>query len=336
MKISILGSGSWGTALAQICIDNGHETVLWGKEKSEVDDINLHHRNSRYFFDVQLNPALSATMDLNEIQGSDMVLLAVPTIALESVCEQMVSHLDKPVIVINVAKGFHPVTHKRLSEVIKEGMPKDLLQDVVSLIGPSHAEEAVLRLLTSVNAVCENEESAKLVQNLFSNDYFRVYRNTDVIGAEIGVAVKNIMALASGVLTGIGQGDNARAALMTRGLAEMARYGMYFGGKAETYLGLTGVGDLIVTCTSQHSRNFQAGLEIGLADSAAEFWKNSTKTVEGVNSTKVVYEVAREKGILMPITEQMYLVLFENKKPSVALKELMARELKSEEIITKN
>ncbi len=330
MKISVLGSGSWGTALAQVCIDNHQEVVLWGKEETEVNDINNNHQNSKYFPGVNLNENLIATTDLYEIKGSNLVLLAVPTMAIESVCTQVAGVIDQPVIVINVAKGFHPVTHERLSVVIKKCFPEHLLVDVVSLIGPSHAEEAVVKMLTSVNAVCENEESAKMVQEIFSNEYFRVYRNTDVVGAEIGVAVKNVMALASGILTGVGQGDNARAALMTRGLAEMARYGVFFGGKSETYLGLTGVGDLIVTCTSSHSRNFQAGLMIGKENSAELFWSQNQKTVEGVAACKVVYEVAKENHISMPITDEVYRVLYEGKLPTQAIVDLMSRELKSE------
>lgn len=330
MKISVLGSGSWGTALAQAALDNGHETIIWGIDEKEINDINLNHENSKYFPNVKLHPDLKATQDMSLIEGSDIVLLAVPSIAIESVCAKMSEYLSKPVIVINVAKGFHPITHERMSVVIQRCMPKDKLKDIVSLIGPSHAEEVVIRKLTCVNAVCENEESAKVIQHFFSNDYFRIYRNNDVIGAEIGVAVKNVMAIASGILTGIGQGDNARAALMTRGLAEMARYGTYFGGRSETFLGLDGVGDLIVTCTSVHSRNYQAGLAIGQADSAEEFMKNNTKTVEGIKTAKVVYEVAKENGIPMPITEEVYKVLYEGKKPSTAVISLMSRSLKAE------
>ncbi|MEG0177301.1 NAD(P)H-dependent glycerol-3-phosphate dehydrogenase [Anaerorhabdus sp.] len=333
MKVCILGSGSWGTALAQILVDNNVDTIIWGKDESEVRDINEFHKNTKYFGDgVILSNKLNATTDINCVKDADIVLLAVPSIAIESVCKMINPLLEKQVIVINVAKGFHPETHERLSVVIKRFMDPSKLKDVVSLIGPSHAEEVVIGLLTTVNAVCENEDSAILVQKLFSNDVFRVYRNTDVIGAEIGVAVKNIMALASGVLSGLNQGDNARAALMTRGLAEMSRYGVAQGGKAETYLGLTGVGDLIVTCTSQHSRNFQAGFEIGKADSATEFLENNHKTVEGVRAAKVIYEEAKKQGIEMPITEEVYKVLYENKKPSTAISELMGRKLKSEEI----
>lgn len=329
MKIRILGSGSWGTALAQVLADNGQDVVIWGKNPDEIADLQLH-RNTRYFPDVLINPEIKATNEVSVLNEADILLLAVPTGAIEAVCHQINEVLDHPVLVINVAKGFHPQTHQRLSVVIRETLDTDKLTDVVSLIGPSHAEEVILRLLTSVNAVSENEESARRIQELFSNDYFRVYRNTDVIGAETGVAIKNIMALASGILTGLGEGDNARAALMTRGLAEMSRYGTAQGGRAETYLGLTGVGDLIVTCTSKHSRNFQAGYLIGEHDSADIFWKTNTKTVEGVKAAKVIYEESIKKHISMPITEQVYRVLYENEKPSRAIKLLMARELKSE------
>ncbi|MBP3399274.1 MAG: NAD(P)-dependent glycerol-3-phosphate dehydrogenase, partial [Erysipelotrichaceae bacterium] len=293
MKISVLGSGSWGCALAQILVKNGHDVVLWGIDETEVNDINQNHMNSRYFHDVKLDSRLKATMDMSEVAGSEALLLAVPSIAIEDVIQKAEKYCDEPFYVINVAKGFHPITHERMSVVIERAVDPQKLRDVVSLIGPSHAEEVVIGLMTCVNAVCENEESAKVIQEVFSNDYFRVYRNTDVVGAEIGVALKNVMAIASGVLTGLGQGDNARAAMMTRGLAEIARYGIAFGGKPETYLGLDGVGDLIVTCTSYHSRNFTAGLAIGKADSAVEFLKNNTKTVEGIRCAKVVYEESK-------------------------------------------
>lgn len=330
MKVFILGSGSWGTALAQTLVDNQVDTIIWGKDEKEVQDINENHCNSKYFNELKISANVHATTDINCVRDADIVLLAIPTMAIESVCQSINPLLEKKVIVINVAKGFHPVTHERLSLVIKKSMDSTKLKDVVSLIGPSHAEEVIRRLLTSVNAVCENEESAMLVQNLFSNDYFRVYRSTDVVGAEIGVAIKNVMAIASGILSGLEQGDNARAALMTRGLAEISRYGVAQGGKPATYLGLTGVGDLIVTCTSVHSRNFQAGYQIGKENSAEAFWANNTKTVEGVKTAEVVYEESIRQNLSMPITEQVYLVLYKNKKPSDAIKELMGRELKPE------
>ncbi len=329
MNTVILGTGSWGTALAQVLADNGENVMLWGINPEEIRDINENHRNSR-FFDAVINEKLQATDDMACLKNADILLLAVPTGAMESVLQKAIGYLEKKVIVINVAKGFHPVSHKRLSEVIRETMPQHLLQAVVSLIGPSHAEEVIIRRLTVINAVSDDLAAAEQIQKLFSNEYFRVYTNDDVIGAEIGVALKNVMAIASGILEGIGQGDNAKAALMTRGLAEITRYGVLCGGRQETYLGLDGVGDLIVTCTSRHSRNFMAGYEIGKAGSAEAFMKNNTRTVEGIFACKVVHEEAVRMGIEMPITDQVYAVLYEGKDPHAALSELMSRELKAE------
>lgn len=330
MKIGFIGSGSWGTALAQVCCDNGHDALIWGKSLDEIVDISIYHQNEKYFPKIRLHDKIRATHDIKELTDREILVLSVPADAIEPVCEMLNSVLNKPVIIVNVAKGFHPVSHKRLSVVIKETLKPHLYKGVVSLIGPSHAEEVIVRLLTSVNAVCENETFASIVQGSFSNNYFRVYRSTDVIGAEIGVGVKNIIAIASGILSGLGLGDNARAALMTRGLAEMSRFGIAMGGKPETYLGLTGVGDLIVTCTSHHSRNYQAGLQIGIANSAKPFWDSNTKTVEGVKAAKAIYQEAIKLNISMPITEQVYRVLYENVSPQEAVKALMSRDLKPE------
>lgn len=329
MKIRVLGTGSWGTALAQVLADNGNDVIMWGVSEEEVNDIEKNHRNSRYY-EAPVSENVHATTDMNCVADADVILVAVPVKALESVLKQVSELVDHPVIIINVAKGFHPDTHERLSVVIHRLIPKDKCRAVVSLIGPSHAEEVIIRQLTAVNAVSDDEEAATLIQKAFSNEYFRVYRNTDVIGAEIGVALKNVMAIASGILEGIGQGDNARAALMTRGLAEMTRYGVAQGAKPETFLGLDGVGDLIVTCTSKHSRNFNAGLQIGREGSAEKFWEDNTKTVEGVFACKVIYAEAKKQGIDMPIVEQVYQILYENKSPKQAIIDLMGRSLKAE------
>jgi glycerol-3-phosphate dehydrogenase (NAD(P)+) len=331
MKIAIIGSGSWGTALAQVLADNQHEVIIWGRNLDELVDIQVHHMNEKYFPGVSINENIQASTEITPLLDAEVFLLAIPSEAIEDVCNTLNENINHPIIVINVSKGFHPTTHQRLSVYIKEKVKPEILREVVSLIGPSHAEEVILRLPTIVNSVCENEEFSKIVQELFSNRYFRVYRNTDVIGAEIGVAVKNIIALASGMIQGLGYGDNARAALITRGLAEITRYGLALGAKPETFLGLTGVGDLIVTCTSVHSRNFQAGLMIGKNDSAKSFWENNTKTVEGVKAAKIIHEEAKLKGIYMPITEEVYKVLYENNIPSISAVNLMQKELKSEE-----
>lgn len=330
MKIRIIGTGSWASALCQVLVDNNHDVLMLGIDESEISDINTNHRNSKYF-DTILNEKVKASSDFNLLKEADIVLLAVPVAAIRSVLTNNKNNIKNGVIIINVAKGFDKETNGRLSVMIKEIL-QDKIKDVVSLVGPSHAEEVVLRLMTLVNAVCENEDSSRVIQELFSNQYFRVYRNKDVIGAEIGSAVKNIMAIASGILAGLNQGDNARAALMTRGLAEMTRFGMIFGANKETFLGLNGVGDLIVTCSSYHSRNFQAGLNIGKNDGVLDFFNQNHKTTEGVGACKIVYEIAKEKNIEMPITEAVYRILYENKKPSDELSTLMKRSLKAEEI----
>ncbi|MBQ9047785.1 MAG: NAD(P)-dependent glycerol-3-phosphate dehydrogenase [Solobacterium sp.] len=329
MKVLILGTGSWGTALAKVLDDNGHEAVLYGISRSQIDDINHNHRNSA-FFDTPLPETLRAVDSLDDARDADIILVAVPSHACEDVLKQVMPYIEKPALFITVAKGFHPVWHKRLSVVLAETIPEGKRRGIVSLIGPSHAEEVIKGLITAINAVSEDEEAAKEVQRLFSNRYFRVYTNTDVIGSEIGVAVKNIMAIACGITAGIGQGDNARAALMTRGLAEMTRFGMALGGRKETFLGLDGVGDLIVTCTSMHSRNYTAGLQVGRERGTEKFLKENTRTVEGIMACKIVREEAQRLGVDMPITEEIYQVFFCGKDPAESIHSLMSRELKAE------
>ena len=330
MKTVVIGSGSWGSALAQVLADKKESVIIYGMDEAEIDDINHNHRNSKYFPDVKLNESLKATTDITVVKDADVVVLSVPSIAIESVCRQLAVLVEKQVIIVNTAKGFHPVTNGRMSDVIRASMPKDKLRSVVSLIGPSHAEEVVIRMLTTICAVSLSEEDAKIIQHLFSNDYLRIYRGSDEIGSEIGVAVKNAIALASGMLAGLGFGDNTRAALITRGLREMTRYGVALGGKAETFMGLTGIGDLIVTCTSRHSRNFQAGYTIGKEGNAKHFLATNTKTVEGIRTAKIVHEVAKQKGIEMPIVSEIYKVIYEDKDPVVSANDLMLRDLKAE------
>ena len=330
MKIFVIGSGSWGSALAQICVDNGHDVLIYGNCADEINEINATHTNSKYFPNVTLNENLKGTLNLEDVKDADIVVLSVPSIVTASVCKQMQPYLTKKTIVVNTSKGFEPNTNKRMSEAIRDAFDSTKLSSVVSLIGPSHAEEVVVRLLTTVCAVSLNDEDAKTVQNVFSNNYFRVYTGNDEVGSELGVAIKNSIALASGMLAGIGYGDNTRAALITRGLAEMIRFGVAFGGQEKTFMGLTGIGDLIVTCTSVHSRNFEAGYQIGKADSARAYWDHNKKTVEGIRTTEVLYRLKAEKNISMPIVDEIYKVLYENKKPSESAKDLMLRELKAE------
>lgn len=330
MKTVVVGSGSWGSALAQVLADNNQDVIIYSINEEQVNDINTLHQNPSILPDVNLNPNVKATLDINVLADADVIVLSIPSFAIVDTVKKINEIVTKKVIIVNTAKGFHPETKNRLSIEIRNNMDASKLSSVVSLIGPSHAEEVGIRLLTLINAVSLNEEDAKIIQNLFSNEYFRVYTSCDEIGCELGVALKNIYALCSGIASGLGFGDNTRAALMTRGLTEMRRYVIHEGGKMETLLGLCGVGDLIVTCTSIHSRNFKAGYEIGRRNEADSFLKENIKTVEGINACKFLYPLAKEKNIELPIVEKIYEILFESLLPSDAVKQLMMRDLKNE------
>ena len=330
MKVFVIGSGSWGTAVGNVLADNGVETMIWGRNPQEVEDISVNHRNSRFFEDTALNPELKATTEFSRINEFDTVILAVPSHAVKATAVKIRNVLTRKIRLVNLAKGFDPETHIRLSEEVQQILNDRYLVCYAALLGPSHAEEVIKRMQTTINIVCEDEEQAIILQKALSNEYFRVYRNDDMIGCEYAAGLKNIIAIASGILYGLELGDNAKASLMTRGLAEMSRYGLKKGARPETFMGLCGMGDLIVTCTSVHSRNWQAGYQIGKADSAAEFWRTNTKTVEGINACRIIYEEAQREKIPMPITAEVYQVLFENKKPSEAMLELMTRQLKAE------
>ena len=329
-QVAVLGSGSWGTAIAQVLADNQVPVYLYGRNQSEVDEINQKHTNSKFFEGIEINPNIVATTDLTCVKDCDIVVLAVPTIAIEQICTSIDSSLQAKTIVVNLSKGFHPVTNERMSEVIRHSISEEKLSSVVSLIGPSHAEEVILRQLTSIDAVSLKLEDATIVQQVFSNEYLRIYTGSDEVGSEIGAALKNVMAIASGILSGLGYHDNTRAALITRGLQEMIRFGVFFGGKPKTFNGLTGIGDLIVTCSSIHSRNWQAGYKIGKDNSVEPFLKENKKTVEGVRTAKIVHEIAMKNGIDMPICEEVYQILYNGKQPDTCAKDLMLRDLKEE------
>lgn len=332
MKFAVLGSGTWGSALTQVLTDNGYDAIIYGKDQSQVDDINNNHKNTHYFGEnIAFDPKIKATSSLAEaVKDRDVIILSVPTMAFREVLGNLVPLLTKKTIFINTAKGFDTEKDSRLSDLLRELIPEEYRYPIVSLIGPSHAEEVIVRDLTCVCAVSQDLDLAFKIAECFSNSYFRVYPNNDEIGSEIGVAMKNAIAIASGILKGLNYGDNARAALCTRGLAEMVRLGKSFGGKKTTYLGLTGLGDLIVTCYSFHSRNFTAGLKIGQDDSVEPFFETNTKTVEGIRTIKVIYEIAQEKGIELPIIEALYQVVYQKEKPSVVVSNIMNRPIKEE------
>ncbi|MFR7592352.1 MAG: NAD(P)H-dependent glycerol-3-phosphate dehydrogenase [Longibaculum sp.] len=334
-KIAILGTGSWATGLARVLNDNGHQVMMYGIDQSEIDDINMRHCNYKYFKDVQLEEEIVATTSLEEtIENADYILITIPTQFVRDTLLKIKPLLRQKITVVNAAKGFDMNTNMRMSDTIRSVFTSDEINPVVSLIGPSHAEEVVERILTAVCSVSLDEKTAQDVQKLFSNHYFRVYTSNDEIGAEYGAAYKNVIAVASGIIAGLGYGDNSRAALITRGLHEMSLYGVVKGAKRETYFGLTGIGDLVVTCSSVHSRNFQAGFDIGESNRAIDFMMHNTKTCEGVRTCKVIHDDVKshDYGIETPIVDAVYSVLYENANPKEIVASLMMRDLKSEQL----
>ncbi|WP_342581250.1 NAD(P)H-dependent glycerol-3-phosphate dehydrogenase [Ureibacillus sp. FSL W7-1570] len=331
-KVTVLGAGSWGTALAMVLTENSHDTLIWSHREDQANEINERHTNEKYLPNIQLPEKLTATSDIKSaVEHGEILVFAVPTKAIREVAGQVMNYLDKKVLIVHVSKGIEPDTLKRISEILEETLDPRVVEDIVVLSGPSHAEEVVLHHPTTITAACANLRSAEKIQDLFMNHYFRVYTNTDVIGVELGGALKNVIALAAGISDGLNYGDNAKAALITRGLAEIARLGVRMGGNPFTFAGLTGMGDLIVTCTSVHSRNWKAGNMLGKGMKLDEVLENMGMVVEGVRTTKAAYQLAQKYDVSMPITTALYQVLFENKDPKDAVDELMHR-LKKREI----
>lgn len=334
MKIAVLGSGSWGTALGQVLAENGHEVVLWGREDYIADEINQAHTNSHFLPGINLPTTIVATTDLKAALDQATVLLFVlPTKAIRSVARQVASYLsqsDAQPLLVHATKGLEQGTHLRVSQMIEEEIPRQDYQDLVVLSGPSHAEEVARHDLTTVTAACPNLQAAEKVQALFKNHYFRIYTNTDVVGVEMGAALKNIIALGAGVLAGAGYGDNAKAALVTRGLAEISRMGIKLGADPLTFVGLSGVGDLVVTCTSPHSRNWQAGNLLAKGYSKEAIEEEIQMVVEGIATCQSAYELAKESGIEMPITEALYGLIYEGAQVKEGLLRLMTRDGKQE------
>jgi glycerol-3-phosphate dehydrogenase (NAD(P)+) len=325
-KIAIIGAGSWGTALAIVLADNEHEVHLWGHKPEQIDEINTLHTNEKYLPKVTLQSSIIGFSLLEEaLGGIEIMVLAVPTKAIREVLGKIKMFQKKPLTIVHVSKGIEPDSLLRISEIIEDEMPAELIHSIVVLSGPSHAEEVSLRQPTTVAVSSKQMEEAERIQDLFINQHFRVYTNPDIIGVEIGGALKNIIALAAGITDGLGYGDNAKAALMTRGLAEISRLGTKMGASPLTFSGLTGIGDLIVTCTSVHSRNWRAGNLLGKGKSLQEVLDNMGMVVEGVRTTKAAYQLAQKYNVTMPITNALYNVLFNNNDTKDAVDALMAR-----------
>ena len=325
MKAVVIGSGAWGTALAIRLLKNGHDVTVWTFEKELIDEMAATRRNPRLPGAV-LPEGLKISGDYACAAGCKLVVMASPSFPARSVCRGVKDYIDEDAVVVSVTKGLEDGTHKRMSQVVAE----EIGREVVVLTGPSHAEEVSLDIPTGLLAACQDQALAEFVQDAFMSDTLRVYTSSDPVGAELGAALKNVIALCAGITDGLGFGDNTKAMLMTRGLTETARLGVALGAQKDTFAGLAGVGDLIVTCCSMHSRNRRAGILIGQGKSVQEAMKEVGAVVEGYYATKSAYELGKAMGIDMPITEAAYKVLYEGAEVQTAVRELLRRSRRSE------
>ena len=332
MKITVIGGGSWGSALARILGDNLHDVIIYETDLSIVEEINNFHTNKSKLPEGCLPLNVSATNILkNAVFDTEVVIIAVPTKVIRDVLKSLNECLSHKVIFVNASKGLEPDTFLRISEIVKQEINAEYIKGFVALTGPSHAEEVILKMLTTICAVSDNEMCAKIVQSLFNNvEYFRVYTGHDLVGSELCGALKNIYAIASGMLEGVGLGDNAKAGLIARSLVELRRVVKSFGASEETLYGLTGLGDLVVTTTSKHSRNFQAGYKLATGKNLEETIDSMTMVVEGVRSTIAAYQYARLNNLETPIIDAVYNVIYNKIDVKKVIRDLMMREVKDE------
>ncbi|MGI5824694.1 MAG: NAD(P)H-dependent glycerol-3-phosphate dehydrogenase [Bacillota bacterium] len=327
-KIAVIGAGSWGTALALTLDYNKHQVRLWSNEADHVAYLKEHKENTPFLPGIKIPDSIFVTGDLAEaVRGAEGLVMVVPSHAVSAVSKKLAGLVPEDTVLISAAKGFDPNTLERMSEILHHNFPEN---PVVVFSGPSHAEEVCVRKLTTVVSASEDEKMAEWVQQLFSNDFLRVYTNNDVLGVELGGAMKNIIALGCGICYGFGCGDNTEAALLTRGLAEISRLGVAMGAKASTFAGLAGIGDLVVTCGSLHSRNRRAGTMLGQGKSLDYVLENMGMVVEGVNAAKIGYRLAQKYNVEMPITKTIYRILYEGYDINQAFQDLMGRSFKSE------
>lgn len=328
MKITVMGSGAWGTALALVLVDNGHDVTLWTYKAQQAEQMRAERINPR-LEGVELPPALKISDDLSSIPESEMIVMGTPSFAVRETARMIAPLIGRDAIIVTVSKGVERDTALSMSRVIEQELGGK--GRVVALSGPSHAEEVARRIPTGCVAASEDLEAALATQDAFMNASFRVYTNSDIIGVELGAALKNILALSCGINDGLGLGDNSKALLMTRGMTEMARLGAAMGGKKETFAGLSGMGDLIVTCTSMHSRNRRFGILIGQGVSVEDAMKEVGATVEGYYAAFSARQLAQKMGVEMPICECAYRILYENRPVGSVVEYLMNRDKRREE-----
>lgn len=322
-NIGIIGAGSWGLALAILLTNNGHKVTMWSHNPIAIKNLSEIHMDSKKLPNVLIPPSVKFTTEIQKaIIDKDFIVLAVPSVHIRTTAKLMLPYISENQVIVNVSKGIEQNSLKLISEQIKEEIPN---ASVAILSGPSHAEEVSRGLPTTCVIGADNEELAILLQSVFMSDVFRVYISSDITGIELSASLKNVIALAAGIADGLGYGDNTKAALITRGIAEITRLGIRMGGKEDTFSGLAGIGDLIVTCASQHSRNRKAGFLIGQGYSVQDAIEKVGMVVEGMNSAKAALSLAKKYNVSMPIIEQVNAVLFNNKNPKESVQELMLR-----------
>jgi glycerol-3-phosphate dehydrogenase (NAD(P)+) len=327
-KISVLGTGGWGTALSIVLHNKGHNVTLWGSTPDYVEYLKKHRENKKYLKGIEIPSDLKITSDIAETQiETDLIVIAIPTPYVRKTIKPFKNHYLPGTPIVSVIKGIENETLMRGSEILRDVLGE---QPIALLLGPSHAEEVARKLPTTVVIACNDIQVAKEIQDIFITERFRVYTNTDVIGVEIGTSVKNVIAIAAGICDGLGFGDNSKAALITRGLAEMMRLGVAMGGQRDTFSGLAGLGDLITTCVSPYGRNRLVGEQIAKGKKLSQILEEMDQVAEGILTTKSVCKLANKYNVEMPITKEIYNVLFEDKDPIKAVNELMVREPKSE------
>ncbi|BEP29488.1 NAD(P)H-dependent glycerol-3-phosphate dehydrogenase [Helicovermis profundi] len=328
MKIAILGAGSWGTALAYVLINNEFKVNLWTRNSIDLNYMRENKVNKKYLPDVLLDKNIEFINNIEDsIKDVDVIVLAVSSQATRNILETIKEHVNKNQLIVNVSKGIELVSLKTISQIVKEFFPNN---NFVALSGPSHAEEVSKGMPTTLVSASIDKRSAELIQDIFTTEYLRVYTNPDVIGVEIGGSLKNIIALGAGISDGLGYGDNAKAALMTRGIYEIAKLGKIMGAKTTTFTGLSGIGDLIVTCTSMHSRNRRCGILIGEGKKPKDALEKIGMVVEGFYTVESAYYLSKKYNVEMPITRELYKVIYENHGARDSVKSLMMRSKKHE------
>lgn len=326
-KVAVIGSGSWGTAISVSLARSGHDVSLWSRRTEFTEQLTAERENKRYLPGTVLDEHISFTSELSEARGKDLIVLATPSHTVRDMARSLRDHLNRGQVVVSISKGFDTETKQRLSEVIKEEIPT---ARVAAMSGPSHAEEVALGMPTMNVVASEEAGVAEYIQSIFNSQTFRIYTSDDIVGVELGGSVKNVIALCAGICDGLGYGDNAKAALITRGIAEITRLGVAMGAKFETFSGLSGIGDLVATCTSMHSRNRRAGILIGQGKSVKEAEDEIKMVVEGVKSAASVYYLAEKYNVEMPISREAYRVLYEGCDVKECLPRLMGRDAKPE------